>query len=75
MSVIVTNYDPLKDRIGHIFIVDIEFAAVNDPIKKMYNEIYPCIFETKTKVPVDNRSVYQLFSNMRMDKKTTFSSI
>ena len=52
MNVIVSNYDTLKDRIGHLFIVDIEFAAVDDPIKKIYNEIYPSIFWPKTKVPV-----------------------
>ena len=35
----------------------------------MYNEIYPCISEPKTKVHVDERSVYQLLSNMRVGKK------
>ena len=37
--------------------------------KKMYNEIYLCIFQPKTKVPADERSVYQLLSNMRVGKK------
>ena len=40
MNVIVSNYDTLKDRIVHIFIVDTEFATIDDPIKKMCNEIY-----------------------------------
>ena len=35
----------------------------------MYNEIYPCIFEPMTKVPKDERSVYQLLSNTRAGKK------
>ena len=38
-------------------------------MKKMYNEIYPCIFEPKTNVSADERSVYQLLSNMRVVKK------
>ena len=37
--------------------------------KKMYNEIYLCIFQPKTKVPAYERSVYQLLSNMRVGKK------
>ena len=35
----------------------------------MYNEVYPCIFEPKTKISTDSRSVYQLLSNMRVGKK------
>ena len=35
----------------------------------MYNEIYPCISEPKTKFPADEKSVYQLLSNMRVRKK------
>lgn len=69
MNVLVSNYDPLKDRTRHTFIVDIEFVALEYPIKKIYNEIYSCIFEPKTKVPIDNRSVCKLFSNVRMGKK------
>ena len=38
----------------------------------MYKEIYSCIFEPKTKVPADERSVYQLLSNMRAGKNTIF---
>ena len=34
----------------------------------MYNEVFPCIFEPKSKVPVESRSVYQ-FSTMRIRKK------
>ena len=49
-------------------MVDIRFVDFNDPVKKMYNEIYPCIFESKTKIPTDSRSVYQLLGNMRIEK-------
>ena len=35
----------------------------------MYNEMFPCILEPKSKVPVDRRSVYQLFSTMRTEKR------
>ena len=37
--------------------------------KKMYNGAFPCIFESKSKVPVDRRSVYQLLSTMRTGKR------
>ena len=35
----------------------------------MYNEVFPCIFEPKSKVPVESKSVYQLLSTMRIRKK------
>ena len=35
----------------------------------MYSEMYPCISEPKTKVPADERSVYQLLSNMGVGKE------
>lgn len=50
-------------------MVDIEFVAFNNPVKKMYNEVHPCIFETKTDIPTNFRSVYDLSANMRMRKK------
>lgn len=39
-------------------MVNIEFVDFNDPVKKMYDEVYPCIFEPKTKIPADFRSVH-----------------
>ena len=35
----------------------------------MYNEVDHCIFQPKSKVSVDRRSVYQLLSLMKMGKK------
>ena len=64
----VKHFDP-KAKVDEIFIGDIEFTAYYDAHKKMYNEVYPCIFEPKTKVSIDRKSVYQLLSNMRMGKK------
>ena len=40
----------------------------------MYNEVYPCIFEPKTKVSTDRRWVYQLLSTIRMVKKEKFKA-
>ena len=57
----IENFDP-NAKVGKIFVVDIEFHVCNDPRKSLYNEIYHCISEPKTKVPVDNRSVYELLS-------------
>ena len=64
----IANFD-LNAKIGEIFVVDIEFNTYNDPRKKMYNEVYRCIFQPKSKVSVDRRSVYQLLSLMKMGKK------
>ena len=64
----VNDFDP-NSKIGHVFVVDIHFQEFNYQKKKMYNEIYPCIFEPKTKFSADEKSVYQLLSNMRVRKK------
>ena len=64
----IGNFDP-NAKTGEIFVLDVEFNAYDDPSKKMYNEVYPCIFQPKSKVSVDRRSVYQLVSMMKMAKK------
>ena len=53
----IESFD-LNTKIGEIFVVDIELYAYDDPWKKIYNEEFPCIFEPKSKVPVDRHSVY-----------------
>ena len=62
------NFDA-NAEVGEIFVVDIEFATYEDPKKKMCNEIFPCIFEPKSKVSIESRSVYQLLSTMRIEKR------
>ena len=32
-----------SDKVGHIFIVDINFCENDDPPKKVYNEVFPCM--------------------------------
>ena len=59
----------LNAKIGEIFVVDIEFSAYDDPCKKMYDKVCPCISETKSKVSVNRHSVYQLLSTMRAGRK------
>ena len=57
----IVNINPdSKNKNREIFVVDIQFDACDDTKKKMYNEIFPCVFDPKSKVPVSNRSVYQL---------------
>lgn len=63
----VDRFDP-NSKIGEIFVVDIEFDSYDVPREKMYNEVFPCIFESKSKVTVDNRSLYQLLSTMSTGK-------
>ena len=51
----------LEDKIGHLFIVDIEFDLDNaDERKYLYNEIFPPIIEKNTKIDVNDRSLFQL---------------
>ena len=64
----IENFD-LNAKIGEIFVADIEFHAYDYPRKKIYNEVFPCIFELKSKIPLDRRSVYQLLSAMRTGKR------
>ena len=64
----IENVD-LNAKVRKIFVVDTEFDAYDDPRKSFYNEIYPCIFEPKSKVPIDNRSVYQLLSTTKIGKR------
>ena len=51
----------LEDKIGHLFIVDIEFDVENaDERKYLYNEFFPPIIEKQTKIDVNDRSHFQL---------------
>ena len=51
MKVLVSNYDPLKDRIRHTFIVDIEFVALEYPIKRFIMKFTPVYLNLKLKYP------------------------
>ena len=52
----------LEDKIGHLFIVNIEFDLENaDERKYLYNEFFPPIIEKNTKIDVNTRSLFQLF--------------
>ena len=63
------NFDP-NAKIREVFVVDIQFDAYDDvPRKRIYNEIYPCIFQSKSKVLPNRRSVCQLLSNVRSGKR------
>ena len=51
----------LEDKIGHLFIVDIEFDEENAGKREYYyNEIFPPIIEKEKKVDVNERSLFQL---------------
>ena len=51
----------LKDPIGHLFVVDIEFDEKNATRKQyMYNEIFPTIIEKQKILDANERSLFQL---------------
>ena len=43
------NFSP-NGKIGELFVEDIQFDAYDDPCKRIYNEIYPCVFQPKSNV-------------------------
>ena len=54
----------LKDKTGHLFVVNIKFNKEKAGKKELlYNEIYPAIIEKQIKIPENERSVYQLLDN------------
>ena len=55
----IGNFD---DKIGHLYIVDIEFDFKNVTEREFaYNEIYPPIIEKQNIIDPCERSVFQLF--------------
>ena len=65
---LLKNVD-LENKIGHLFIVDIEFDAENATEKKlMYNEILPPIIEKENILEANKPLVYQL---LELFSKTT----
>ena len=64
----------LEDRIGHLYIVDIEFDTKNASEKMLsYNEIYPPIIEKQKVIDTCERSTYQLLEQFVMDEKVPSS--
>ena len=59
----------LDDKIGHLYVVDIEFDKVNATKQQfLYNEIMPPIIEKQKILEANKRSVYQLLD---LIKKTS----
>ena len=60
----------LEDRIGHLYIVNIEFDTKNASEKILaYNEIYPPIIEKQKVIDLCERSTYQLLEQFVMGEK------
>ena len=66
----------LEDKIGHLFVVDIEFDFENASARQLtYNEIFPPIIEKKKIMEANERSLFQLlelFSKNRQDKPRSY---
>ena len=59
-NLLLENID-LEDKIGHLFVVDIEFDIENaDERKMLYNEIFPPIIEKEKILEANERSLFQL---------------
>ena len=57
----------MVDKIGHLYLVDIEidFEKITDK-QKIYNEIAPPIIEKNTSIDIFERSTYQLLENSQL---------
>ena len=68
----------LKDKIGHLFVVDVEFDFENaSPRQLIYNEIFPPIIEKKKIMEANERSLFQLlelFSKSEQNKPRSYVS-
>ena len=63
------------NKIGHLFIVDIEFDYKNATKKQLFfNETYTPIFEKKEVLSANERSVFQLLDAMRLNDKCIINS-
>ena len=66
----------LDDKIGHLFVVDIEFDFQNATARQLtYNEIFPPIIEKKKIMEANERSLFQLlelFSKNQQDKPKSY---
>ena len=64
----------LEDKIGHLYIVDIEFDIKKRYQKTFaYNEIYPPIIEKQKVIDPCERSIYQLLEQFAMGEKGSSS--
>ena len=66
----------LEDRIGHLFVADIEFDEKNATKKQyMYNEIFPPVIEKQKILDANEGSLYQLlelFDKTNDDKPNSY---
>ena len=66
----------LQDKIGHLFVVDIEFDFENASARQLtYNEIFPPIIEKKKIMEANERSLFQLlelFSKNEQNKPRSY---
>ena len=63
------------DKIGHLFLVDIEFDKKNATEKQIFfNEIYTPVFEKKKVLSANERSVFQLLDAMRLNNTGLINS-
>ena len=58
----------LEDKLGHLFVVDIEFSDINKKTL-LFNEIYRPIFEKNKKIDPYERSCSQIMSRAQIKKR------
>ena len=66
LTVLLENVT-LGDKLGHLFVVDIEFPDINEKTL-LFNEFYPPIFEKNKKIDLCERSCTQIMSRAQIKK-------
>ena len=57
----------LEDKLGHLFVIDVEFADINEKTL-LVNEFYAPIFEKNRKIDPYERSCTQIMSRAKIKK-------
>ena len=56
------------DKLGHLFVVDIEFSDINDKTL-IFNEMYPPVFQKNKKIDPYERSCSQIIARAQIKKR------
>ena len=70
----ILNNVTLDNKLGHLFVVDIGFDKVNEKTR-LFNELYPPIFEKNKKIEPYERSCAQIMCAMQMTSKGKMSTL
>ena len=67
---LLIEFVTLDDKIGHLFVVDIEFDKKNVTERELlYNKVLPPVIEKQKLVDANERSIYRLLDQYQITEK------